>query len=108
MFCPKCGTNLNDNAKFCAVCGFSIAQRKTLAAEHTRQREQTPPNVPYPGDSNNNSQSYMPPHYAKVPPSSGEKNLKAIIIALVSFIVSNNIFYFEFKCLFLLMNLSLY
>ncbi len=86
MFCPKCGTNLNDNAKFCAVCGFSIAQRKTLAAEHARQREQTPPNVPYPGDSNNNSQSYMPPHYAKVPPSSGEKNLKAIIIALVSFI----------------------
>ena len=33
MFCPSCGAELNDNAKFCRVCGKQITARTTPAPE---------------------------------------------------------------------------
>ena len=31
MFCPKCGNQLEENAKFCAKCGYSVNQFQASA-----------------------------------------------------------------------------
>lgn len=32
MFCPKCGCNMDNEAKFCRECGSSLSQDKTVKA----------------------------------------------------------------------------
>lgn len=33
MFCPKCGNELPENAKFCPVCGFQIESNRPKEKE---------------------------------------------------------------------------
>jgi predicted amidophosphoribosyltransferase len=33
MFCPKCGNELPENAKFCPICGFKIASNEPKEKE---------------------------------------------------------------------------
>lgn len=41
MYCPKCGTNVDDRAKFCPVCG-----EKLEAQTPPQEQPQTPPQPP--------------------------------------------------------------
>lgn len=39
-FCPKCGTKLQPNWKFCAVCGYDFLQEKSLESDGDREKQQ--------------------------------------------------------------------
>lgn len=41
-YCPKCGTELNETAKFCAVCGTSVSPSKAVASSHIRREQRQP------------------------------------------------------------------
>ena len=43
MFCPNCGTQLDDNAKFCASCGTSIGEETPAEPVQPEQPAFTPP-----------------------------------------------------------------
>lgn len=76
MFCPKCGTQNNDGAKFCASCGTTFSSNSNM-----------PNNMP-----NNMSTGSMPSQapsayqYTPVAQQPGQKKSKAPIIAVISII----------------------
>lgn len=76
MFCPKCGAQNNDGAKFCASCGTTFSSNSNM-----------PNNMP-----NNMSTGSMPSQapsayqYTPVAQQPGQKKSKAPIIAVISII----------------------
>ncbi|MFA4850946.1 MAG: YIP1 family protein [Bacteroidales bacterium] len=42
MFCPKCGTSLEDGAKFCHSCGFNNAETPVNPQPQQQQQQQNP------------------------------------------------------------------
>lgn len=41
MFCPNCGSNVNENAAFCGSCGKAIDQKGNQGQHQTARRAQT-------------------------------------------------------------------
>jgi len=62
MFCPKCGTPLNDNARFCASCGTPIKQPPKTPIPTLRRPGQPAPVPPTP------PQQTPPPAPQQTPP----------------------------------------
>ncbi len=54
MFCPKCGTQVNDGASFCPKCGTALAQQPAVAPE-----QPTPQQAPAPEQSAYQQQQYQ-------------------------------------------------
>lgn len=48
MFCSKCGAQIDDDSKFCTVCGNTISQTASAASNQNQQ----------PANSNHNAISY--------------------------------------------------
>lgn len=67
MFCPKCGAQLPDGAKFCGSCGFSLDAMRT------------------PGTAANASASTSTPAVQQTPKTSGSLVIRRGLIALGSF-----------------------
>ena len=57
MFCPECGTQLRDNAKFCNSCG---AEQKKAAAEETQTQIAQPVNLYAPTQAAQAPQTMQP------------------------------------------------
>ena len=38
-FCPKCGTKLQPNWKFCVICGYDFLQEKSLESDGDREKQ---------------------------------------------------------------------
>lgn len=45
-FCPKCGTKLNENAKFCKACGYDIVNKKELVISENKPVAETKMETP--------------------------------------------------------------
>ena len=43
MFCPKCGTKLDDDARFCPSCGAQVGERDAASGETVTQTTATAP-----------------------------------------------------------------
>jgi len=41
MFCPKCGKQNNDDAKFCMECGFDISKINLDKTEQKQKEEES-------------------------------------------------------------------
>ena len=67
MFCPKCGTQLNDNMLFCSKCGTKIEQ-----ADNEKQPDPPPPPPPPPPPVSN-SPSESPPPVSSSPPTNSKQ-----------------------------------
>ena len=37
MFCPNCGNNVNDGAKFCANCGYNFETKTVSKPDHSQE-----------------------------------------------------------------------
>lgn len=35
LTCPKCGSSINDNIKFCGICGFTVNTINENEMDHT-------------------------------------------------------------------------
>lgn len=92
MFCPNCGSKIDDNAQFCYRCGSKI---KKDGAGTERPIESKSPNTsappPAPRDTNNGAMAapatdnlYKTPE----PQSSDDKNIIALIGFILSFFAS--------------------
>ena len=82
MFCPKCGAQNNDGAKFCASCGTTFSSNSNMPNN----------NMPNNNMPNNMSTGSMPSQapsayqYTPVAQQPGQKKSKAPIIAVISII----------------------
>ena len=52
MFCPNCGSNVNENAAFCGSCGKAIGQKGNQGQHQTARRAQTAQKHPEAIDEN--------------------------------------------------------
>lgn len=42
MFCPNCGTQLSEGAKFCTNCGFNLTKKQINAENEEKASESVP------------------------------------------------------------------
>lgn len=83
MFCPKCGSNVNNDARFCPICGNDM----------TAQQPQAPAGYPRPQEPVNYAQQQAPVDpamgYAPMDENTAKNNkgLKIALIAIIAVLV---------------------
>lgn len=85
MFCPKCGKEIPDGARFCSGCGNPIAAHTTDTSS-INNGAGTAPNT----KNNNNGYGYFSNYPSKITPGENsvpQKASKKMIVLIVTFIV---------------------
>ena len=83
MFCSKCGTKLNDDAKFCAGCGAAQAVQSQPVQQVQQNFQQTPVQQQY--SQYTQQQSYYP--QAQGAAVAVKRKPKGVIIAAIALLV---------------------
>lgn len=77
MFCPKCGSQQPDNAKFCGVCGYQFNPTNTASSRPGGVAGTTPTPKPYVGQN----------FASSIPVPNAVKNYGALIALVIAGIV---------------------
>lgn len=87
MFCPQCGKQLNDGAKFCSGCGSPVAAVPTPAQPAPVQHEPVQPTTPVQPEPVAAQSAYTTYAAAAVAPEK-KKSKKGLVIGIIAALVA--------------------